>query len=329
MKKEECIEIFERYIQHRANDEEVRRLSNWIKNNREISLWLEQQIMSSSSTIDSDVQMRMLMNITDEIKSTDRSYTTGKNIRGLFNKWMRVAAMFLLPLLAAGGVYFYMSKNEASTSPLIVSVERGQKANITLPDGSKVWLNSQSKLSYSADFNVSQRELLLEGEAYFDVAHNPAKPFIVKTKDMSVEALGTAFSVKAYAEDNNVTSILMQGKVRVTTPVGENILLPNERIQYDKLKQKVIKTKVVNATNFAGWMNDELRFEDESLLEIANSIQRMYNVNIVFANEKSKSYHFTGTVPNDNLESVLKMITITTPVLFQMNKKQITILEKE
>lgn len=328
MQKEECVDIFERYLQHRATTDEVKRLSDWIRNNKEISLWLEQQIISSSSTIDSDVQMRMLQNITHEIKSLDRGYNTNKSIRGYFNKWLRVAAIFFMPLLAAGGVYIYMSKNDASTSPLIVSVERGQKANITLPDGSKVWLNSQSKLIYSADFNVSQRELLLDGEAYFEVAHNPSKPFVVKSKDMSVEALGTAFSVKAYDEDNSVTSILMHGKVRVTTPAGENILLPNERIQYDKANKKVIKTKVVNASDFAGWMNQELRFDDESLLEIANSIQRMYNVNIVFADEKSKSYHFTGTVPNDNLESVLNMITITTPVVFRANKKQITILEK-
>lgn len=324
MEKEECIEIFELYIQNRANNEQIKRLSNWINTNREIALWLEQQIMTSSSAIDSEVQMRMLMNITDAIGTNDRQKP---HYRTLFNKWMRVAALFILPLLTAATMYLIMSETE-TPSPLIVAVDRGQKANITLPDGSKVWLNSESELTYSTDFNLRKRELLLNGEAYFEVAHNPGKPFIVRCNDMSVEALGTTFSVKAYAEDNIISSILMSGKILVTTPAGENILEPNERIQYDKKKQKAMKSEVTNATDFAGWMNNGLRFEDESLEEIAKSIQRVYNVNIVFSDEKSKGYRFTGTIPNDSLEGFLKMITIASPVSYKINNKQITILEK-
>lgn len=332
MQKEECMEIFERYILNRANDNEIKRLSSWINNNQEISSWLEQQISESSSTIDSDLQIRMLENIKTNIYANSKKHViqgNQSNIRFRLNKWMRVAALFILPLLTAVGMYFYMSGNESSTAPLIVAVERGQKANITLPDGSKVWLNSQSKLTYARDFNKKKRELQLDGEAYFEVAHNPKKPFIVKSHDIMVEALGTSFGMKAYDEDNLISSILMVGKVRVTTPDGETILLPNERIMYDKTSHKKNLSSVTNATDFTGWIHNELRFENESLDEIAKTIQRIYNVKIIFASEQLKNQHYTGTVNNNSLESVLNIITLTSPISFQINDQKVTLFENK
>lgn len=332
MQKEECVEIFERYIQNCANTEEIKRLSDWIRNNQEISLWLEQQILASSSTIDNEAKMRMLRAIESEINldtEKDSTLYTQRSIRFQFKKWMRVAAMFILPMLTAAGMYFYMSKAETSSAPLVIAVERGQKANVTLPDGSKVWLNSQSKLTYSDNFNVKKRELQLDGEAYFEVAHNPDKPFIVHGNDIAVEALGTAFGIKAYNEDNLISSILMRGKVRVTTPDGEAILMPNERIMYDKTTHKKALSAVTNATDFTGWIHNELRFENESLGEIAKSIQRIYNVEIIFASESLKNQHYTGTVNNNSLESVLNIITLTSPVSFQINKQQVTLFENK
>jgi transmembrane sensor len=328
MQKEECIEIFERYIQNQANPDEAKRLSLWIKNNQKISSWLEQEIIASPSAIDSEAQMRMLRNIEAEIDIKSRAHNGKQNqVRFQLRKWMRVAAMFILPVLTAAGVYFYMSRNESSSAPLVVAVERGQKANITLPDGSKVWLNSQSKLTYSANFNIKKRELQLDGEAYFEVAHNPDKPFIVLSNDISVEALGTAFGVKAYNEDKLISSILMRGKVRVTTPDGEAILMPNERIMYDKTTHKKTQSTVTNATDFTGWIHNELRFENESLGDISKTIQRIYNVEVVFASERLKNQRYTGTINNNSLESVLNIISLTSPVSFQINNQQVTLSE--
>jgi len=330
MQKEECIEIFERYIRNRANAQEIKSLSSWIINNQEISLWLEQQILTSSSNIDNEVKMRMLRNIESEINlEPESNYTfSPQNTNRLqFKRWMRVAAMFILPILTSAGMYFYMSKSVSSAAPLVIAVERGQKANINLPDGSKVWLNYQSKLTYSSNFNTNKRELQLDGEAYFEVAHNPKKPFIVHSNDIVVEALGTAFGIKAYNEDNLISSILMRGKVRVTTPDGEAILMPNDRIMYDKTTHKKVLSAVTNATDFTGWIHNELRFENESLGEIAKSIQRIYNVEIIFASAQLKNQRYTGTVNNNSLESVLNIITLTSPVSFQIDKQKVTLYE--
>lgn len=332
MQKKECVEIFERYVRGNATDDEIKRLSHWIRNNQEISSWLEEQILASSPSIDSDVQIRMLENIKVELNAANKKDKTinHQTSKGFSIKWLvRVAAMLILPAITAAAMYMYMSKNDVVATPLIIAVERGQKANITLPDGSKAWLNSQSKLTYSADYNVDNRKLQLDGEAYFEVAHNPEKPFIVESNDIEIEALGTAFGVKAYNEDNIISSILMEGKVRVTTPDGASVLMPNERVIYDKTSRKKSQSKVTNATDFTGWMHNELRFENESLEEIAKNIQRIYNTEIIFASEQLKNQRYTGTVNNNSLESVLNIITLTSPVSFQIDEQQVTLYENK
>jgi ferric-dicitrate binding protein FerR (iron transport regulator) len=332
MEKEECIVLFERYIENRASEDEIKRLSRWIKKNQLIPLWLEQQVLDSSSIIDDEVKLRMMRNIESEINiktESDSIYSVQRIFRFQLKKWMRVAAMLFLPLLTAAGMYFYMDKAESSNSPLVIAVERGQKANIMLPDGSKVWLNSQSKLTYSANFNLKKRELKLNGEAYFEVAHNPNKPFIVRSNDIAVEALGTAFGVKAYNEDNLISSILMRGKVRVTTPDGESILMPNDRIMYDRTTHKKDLSTVTNASNFTGWIHNELRFENESLGEISKTLQRVYNVEIIYASEKLRNQRYTGTLNNNSLESVLNIIALTSPISFEIDKQQVKLYERK
>ena len=210
-----------------------------------------------------------------------------------------------------------------------MSVERGQKASITLPDGSKVWLNSLSELTYNSDFNTEKRELLLNGEAYFEVTSNPEKPFVVKSNEITVEALGTAFGVKAYADDVSVSSILMHGKVRVTTPNGTSLLKPNERIQYDRELATTRQSSVTNAVDFTGWIHNELRFENESLYEITRNIQRIYNVEIIFATERLKKLRYTGTLDNNSLESVLNLISLTSPVSFKIDGQKVILLERK
>ncbi len=331
MNKEECIILFERYILNTATAEEVKQLSHWIKHNTDVSGWLESQILNSSNEMDKDIQLQMLFNIKSEISKSTHSpvlNNSKKSGRNQFRLWLRIAAMLILPLLTAAGVYLYMSANKVTES-LIVSVDRGQKASIILPDGSKAWLNSLSKLTYKSDYNTEKRILELDGEAYFEVAHNPDKPFIVQSKDFSVEALGTAFGVKAYNEDIVISGILMKGRVKVTTPGGTNILKPNERIVYDRSSLQVNKSKVTNAVDFTGWIHNELRFENESLVEIAKSIQRIYNVEIIFSTERLKNLRYTGTVDNNSLESLLNIITLTSPISFKVDRQTVLLFENQ
>lgn len=335
MKKEDYFEIFERYILNTASPDEVKTLCEWVNKNTEISEWLEKQILDSPDEMNKELQMRMFNDIKTTLRIekptepevNESKIASGSAFSGL-KTWIRFAAMFVLPLISALGVYLYMSDKNV-TEPLVVSVERGQKASITLPDGSKVWLNSLSELTYNSDFNTEKRELLLDGEAYFEVASNPDKPFVVRSNEITVEALGTAFGVKAYTDDVSVSSILMHGKVRVTTPNGSIILKPNERVQYDRELATTRQSSVTNAVDFTGWIHNELRFENESLYEITRNIQRIYNVEIIFSTERLKKLRYTGTVDNNSLESVLNLISLTSPVSFKIDGQKVILLERK
>ncbi|MDP4201168.1 MAG: FecR domain-containing protein [Bacteroidota bacterium] len=325
MSPEECIELFERYVFGKASDQEIARLSNWIKNNPGLSRWLERQIEDSSSEIDAALQFRMLRNIHKEVEPDNAPVRSS----GWKKQWWLAAAVVMLPLLTAIGMYFYMSdKTIPEKAPYTIAVEQGQKANIVLPDGSKVWLNSKSKLTCTPGFNDKDRELNLTGEAYFEVAHNKNKPFRVKCNDISVEALGTAFVVRAYGEDKTVSSVLINGKVKVGTLGGQVVLSPNERVEYDKETRTNKVKHVTNAPDFTGWRNNELRFEHETLKEIAKSIERTYNIKIVFGSNGIENQYFTGTINNGSLESVLNTLALTSSLKFRIENQQVILSKR-
>lgn len=324
MESEECVGIFERYVSGKASDREVARLVDWIKNNRELSHWLEQQIDNTSSNIDASLQYKMLRNIRKEVEQNAESGQSSGDRR----KWWRVAAIIMLPLLTAIGMYLYMTNRNPADIPYTVAVEKGQKASVILQDGTKVWLNSKSKLVCAPRFNVKDRELNLNGEAYFEVAHNARKPFRVICNGIAVEALGTAFVVRAYDEDKIVSSVLVTGKVRVGTPDGETVLMPNERIEYDKVAHKKMVKHVTNASDFTGWRYNEMRFENESLGEIAETIERTYNIKLIFASADLANQRFTGTMNNSSLESVLNILALTSSLKFRIENQQVILSRK-
>lgn len=327
MRQEECVELFERYVYGKASDLEIARLTDWIKNNPGLSSWLEQQIEDLPSDIDASLQYKMLRNIQRETQHTEPMQSFNQR-----KKWWLMAAGIMLPILTAISTYLYLSPDKKSSdmplSPYTFTVEQGQKASLVLPDGTKVWLNSKSKLTCTPNFNIKNRELNLTGEAYFEVAHNKDMPFFVKCKDMSVEAIGTAFVVKAYDEDETISSVLVNGKVRVGTLEGQTILSPNERIEYDKNTHKTEIKHVTNASDFTGWRSNELRFENESLKEIAKCIERTYNVKIVFGARDIENQRFTGTINNSSLESMLNILGLTSSLKFRIEDQQVILLKK-
>ncbi|MBB3186542.1 FecR family protein [Microbacter margulisiae] len=328
MNQEEYIKIFERYVSGNASDEEIARLIEWMKNDPSLSNWFEMQIGNASSGIDPAIQSCMLSAIQKEIGKKD---VKSKHPYGTKINWLYKVAIILLPLLSALGMYLYMSGRsviDTDTSPYIVSVDKGQKASVVLADGTKVWLNSQSQLVCDPGFNVQKRELHLTGEAYFEVAHNAAKPFIVECNNISVEALGTEFVVKAYDDDKTVSSVLIKGKVSVGTPEGKDVLIPNERIEYNRVTHKRTLENVTNAIDFADWRYNELRIENESLEEIAQTLERKYNIDLVFASEALKHQHYTGTLNNTSLESVLNLLALTSPLEFMMENHEVVLFEK-
>lgn len=238
-------------------------------------------------------------------------------------KWRRVIASASAVFAAAVILFMCMlwSRPSENADPEIFEIvaERGQKSSVTLPDGSRVMINSASTISYTSDYNVKERNVFLSGEAYFDVASNADIPFVVHADKVSVTALGTEFNVKAYAEDPYIVTTLVEGSVRTEAGTQYELLTRAQEASYNKEADVLLAYDVKDISRAVPWIRNELLFENESLADIAVTLERMYNVTIVFEEEAAKGYSYTGLIRNNSLQNVLELISSTSPVGYKMN----------
>ena len=232
-----------------------------------------------------------------------------------------------------------------------IVAKRGTKSKLILPDGSQVWLNSESKLSYNSKFNDSTREVTLEGEAYFDVVKDKKHPFIVKTSAISIRVLGTAFNVKSYQQDPTIETTLVRGMIEVqknNEPSASKIILrPNEKLVYNKpdagaskqtgqavshlnnAQLMSISTLPKNIADSArketSWVFGRLIFEGDTFTALSEKMERWYNVKIVIKNNNVANYRFAGVFENENVEEALKALQLIAMFKYSIHENEIII----
>lgn len=202
---------------------------------------------------------------------------------------------------------------------------RGGSYTVTLPDGTDVWLNAATTLKYPVAFTDSTRQVFLEGEALFDVAHN-GKPFIVSSGETDVRVLGTTFNVNAYPEEMDYITTLVEGSVRLSTSYAEKILVPGEQALIAKTDGLII-TKNVNTALYTSWIAGKIEFTNDDLDGVMRRLSRWYDFDYSFENEQAKNFHFSARIDNtQKISDILKMMEMTTQVKFDLNGKTIVIL---
>lgn len=330
MEKTGYIQIFDKFLRKEASPQEVRRLIQWLKNEDSFQNWANEEWNMAASDMDLELQQKLLKQIKEKISWDHHKqmpvWTKKSERQALYRGMARIASVAALLLITAFSIYYY-TINQQVMPDMIVSVEKGQKANIILPDGSKVWVNSDSKLSYGSRFNRRERVLSLEGEAYFEVAPDRKRPFIVETGDLTVRALGTRFNVKAYGYEKNVYTVLMSGKVEVESPNSCLTLQPNERIVFNRQTGNMEKSSVDDAKDYINWRYNALTFRGETFENIVHTLERYYNTRIVFESETLKKYRFTGTPGNTSLESILQILSLTSPLSYEVGDSVIILRE--
>ncbi len=214
---------------------------------------------------------------------------------------------------------------------------RGQKSVLALPDGSKVWLNVDSKLTYAKDFRkMSKREVQLEGEAFFSVAHNDSVPFIVHTSSsIRIEVLGTSFNVKSYHGDETVETTLVDGRVSIDKleknglTVSNLILRPNQRAVYFK-GSNTLDVRDVNAVSLSSWRNDYLVFDETPFADVLSQLERWYDVKIYLPEEVKSDLPctLTANIQQESLEDVLKLLETSHRITYSINDDEVVISGK-
>jgi len=262
-----------------------------------------------------------------------------------YKAWASVAA--IAAMLICGFYIFRPSATLKSVPLQVIVTHYGKRIHTILPDGSSVWLNSGSSVSYASNLLTGgKREVTLNGEAYFDVKHDSQHPFIVHAGKLQIVVLGTAFNVKAYKEDAFIETTLIRGKVEITNdarPSQSIVLLPDQKVSINTtisaVKKTILQVKADPKDSLAmpeakmpdeaiaetAWVNDKLTFKKEQFSELATKLERWYDVKITFDNDRYSTKQFTGTFRDQDINEVMRALQFTQPFHYAINKNEIHI----
>lgn len=235
----------------------------------------------------------------------------------------RVAAILLLPVLIVSAYsYFSVKKHTGQYTTVYNTAETplGMRSSLTLPDGTKVWLNAGSKLSYPVIFSDKFRAVKLIGEAYFEVKKDHSWPFIVTAGNMNVIVSGTTFNCNAYPENNEIQTVLVEGQVTVSNESATVVkeIQPGEMAVFRRDNQQITKGKL-DIKKYIAWKSGKLMFREDSMSQVIEKLDRWYNVDFVIKDKEIFDYIYTATFIDESLEQVLKMLSLSAPIRYTVS----------
>ncbi len=309
--------LINKYLSGTASEEEVDALFRWVEasseNKQEFFQYKKVWVMTARSGGDRE-------------KLWDRMLAERIRTRSRYRILYRSVKYAAVVLLFFGLGFFVRSilpeKPEKSLFPadMQIAVPPGQMSDVTLPDGTTVQLNSGSRLIYPGSFYSGNREVTLEGEAFFDVAKDKSCPFLVKTRFLNFKVYGTSFNVQAYPEDQEINTTLVEGSLGVIDKKGRELtrLVPGENVKF-RDDTNELQVSQVRVDLYTSWKEGLITFRNESLREIARKIERWYNVEIVIKNEKLAAEPYMGTLmKNKPIDQILEVFRLTSSLNYRI-----------
>lgn len=242
----------------------------------------------------------------------------------LVRTFSRVAATLFLPILLAGGLtigYLLQSPDATIEQPVssVIHAPMGSRVSFSLPDGTKGWLNSGSSLTYYIPFNKN-RNVVLTGEAWFDVTPDQQHPFEINAGHSKLKVLGTSFNVSAYQDAPYIEVVLLQGKVEFyKNNQSEKIsMLPSQKLFCSNGKVEMTTT---DPSKYEAWTEGKLVFRGDNMAEVARRIERWYNVKVILADKDLETYSFRATFEDDSLEEVMRLLSLTSPIDYKITPR--------
>lgn len=314
-----------------ATPEDARDVAEWFAT-EEGSDYLEAAMTRDSEWMKSETAD---LYVDHEIPSYKMLEQIRKNIR--IKQWKRISfrvAAVLIPALFIIGFYMQLSSRVdifGTSEYEEIIVAKGERIQMVFQDGTKVYINSDSKLRYPKKFALSSREVFLEGEAYFEVTKNKHRPFIVNLNGPAIQVLGTSFNVQDYPENKDITVCLDEGHINLTLPSEKKYpVQPGEKLVYNKESNLCTISRMNDMQHVSIWKQNVIVFKDTPLPEVLKVLNRWYNVDFKVEDNRALAYVYTLTSENMLLEKVLTDLEKIAPVKFDYNedKKEVTVKMK-
>lgn len=312
--------------------EELKELFCWINKSKENlryytelkDIW-EASVSNTSEIVGTEHEWKRFLNNIDIQNKVPRF---SKN--RILNVWYKVAAILVLAILAGSLIVQFI--NWSNPVYLTAVAPRGSISQILLPDSTLIYLNAGSEIKYNLGENLRKREVILNGEAWFQVTEMKRKPFIVQTSSYVVKVLGTKFNVKSYESDSRVETTLEKGSLLIspseTFKMCKTVRLsPNEQFVYDKI-EKSFTVREVNTKKYSAWKDNKLIFINMSLEELIEVLERKYGVDIKVENNAILNYHYYGTIKNETIIEILEILVKTLPISYKIVDQKIEIYDK-
>jgi ferric-dicitrate binding protein FerR (iron transport regulator) len=332
-------ELILKCLQAEASAEELEQVVAWMKSGPENFRYYEEvrdawfaagQLRKIPQT---DIEKQYTL-LRKRIRQDSASFPGVKGIL-YWPQWLKVAAVFVFAFLL-GGTFAYKLFDvfNQTESQYEIEAPYGAKIAMNLADGTKVWLNAGSKITYFNSFNAGNRRVQLVGEGYFEVAKNADLPFVVEAGKVKVKAVGTAFNVKAYPDEDLLETTLVEGKVDVSKGNEHILLLPNQRITIadpDLLTRKMAYqlSKDINTAVYTSWIGKRWIFERESMIDFVKTLERRYDIHITVKDERLNAYKITGSIEQQTLGQLLKALQLTIPLNYTINDHEVTLTVNE
>ncbi len=321
--KEEPSELIIKYLQGQLDEQGINDFYAWVNENAEN----KKVFFETKAIYDACYSNKMH----DDIDKSWGRLLKKKNNRQKKIKWLQfgnyAAVSFITVCLTS--LFLTLNKEEDKIATRYTGGDGLNADIVELPDGTQVCLGSKTVFYYENDYGKRQRTVYLEGEAYFEVAKQKDKPFIVKTKEQDIEALGTKFNVTAYASDSLLTTTLLEGVVRLTTDniSHQTVLRPNQQFIYNR-NTHLTDIKKVDAKQFTAWTTGYYYFPEQSLEAILYRLSHVYGVQFTVESEALNKRTFTGTFyRGQSIKDIMEIVNLSIPIKYKIDDHHITVSE--
>jgi transmembrane sensor len=332
---ERIIDIANRFMAEKeCSIQELTEFKRWLsdpKTQTEVESWIAQN-WATSAEIDSTTLIETVFTQI-QLYQKEHHMKSRFSVSRILKVYQKIAAFLLIPIIGLGILYWVSQSNQSADQFTETIAPRGQKSQIVLSDGTKVWLNSDTKIKYPGNFSKNQRDVYLDGEAFFEVSKNERQPFVVHTSGVNVKVLGTKFNVKAYSDENQIETSLFEGRVNLlmnnsSDETIEKEVKPGQSFAYSKTDRQLVLNRFPQ-DEINGWKKNQLIFKDDTFSHLVRKIERWYDVKVTYDEKQFNDRRLTVELyEGERLDRLMEIISLALSVNYEYEKGQVVLTPK-